>query len=224
MTQSINSLHKILKDQTRRKIIATLQEEGALGYTELMERLEIVRTGTFNYHLKVLGDLLGKDNSGRYVLSEKGRVAYKVLSEFPNGPPLEQAYKWKRVIASILALANGISLIVSTLLFFVGYIDWHFFSSQIIYSLVAFFVALIIFKFPTTRPKYDPKRAKKTNLFVLYFRGRNVHFNLSILCAGSFVNLYFGEANTGRSSWERFLAVFLYWRSNDRWNNWLYII
>ncbi len=165
MTPSINSLHKILKDQTRRKIIVILQEKGALGYTELMEHLEITRTGTLNYNLKTLGDLLAKDNSGRYILSEKGQVAYRVLAEFPNGPPMEQAYKWKRVVASILAIANGISLIVSTLLFFVGYIDWHFFSSQIIYSLVAFLVALIIFKFPTTRPKYDPKRARKLTCY-----------------------------------------------------------
>jgi hypothetical protein len=171
MTPSINSLHRILKDETRRKIIVTLQEKGALGYTELMERLEIARTGTFNYHLKVLGDLLEKDDSGRYVLSEKGQVAYKVLAESPNGPPIEQADKWKRVIAYILAIANGISLIVSSLLFFIGYIDWHFFSSQIIYSLAAFLVAFIIFKFPTSRPKYDPNRARKLTGFFFVLGG-----------------------------------------------------
>jgi hypothetical protein len=166
MTSAIDSLHKILKDETRRKIIFKVNEKGIIGYTDLMESLNIKSTGTLNYHLKVLGDLLKKNDLGQYTLSEKGQVAFKVLTEFPEGPPADQAKKWKTIIAGLLAAANSVSLIVSLGLYFIGYIDWHFFSSQIIYSLVAFLVALIIFKLPTSRQKYDPDRARKlTGIF-----------------------------------------------------------
>ena len=138
-----------------------LYEKGSISYVDLMKNLGITNTGKMNYHLKVLGDLVEKNEDAKYRLTEKGQLASRVLTEISNKSPVEQTYKWKRLIASILAIANAISLVVSSLLFFVGYIDWHFFSSQIIYSLVAFLVAFIIFKFPTSRPKYDPKRARK---------------------------------------------------------------
>ena len=84
MTSTINSLHKILKDETRRKVILTLDEKGSATYTELMESLGIVSTGTLNYHLKVLGDLLEKDATERYILTEKGKLASRLLTEFPE--------------------------------------------------------------------------------------------------------------------------------------------
>ncbi len=167
----LTSLHKILKDETRQKIIILLKENGSLSYSDLMVSSEVGSTGQLNYHLKVLGNLLEKNSNGQYILSEKGKLAYKILTEFPNGQRIEQSYKWKRLIGSILAIANAISLIVSTILFSVGYIDWHFFSAQIIYSLVAFFVAFIIFKFPTSRPKYDPNRTRKITVFSFVLGG-----------------------------------------------------
>ena len=84
MTSTIDSLHKILKDETRRKIILKLNEKGSVGYTELMESLDILSAGTLNYHLKVLGDLLEKDEAERYVLSEKGKLASRLLTDFPE--------------------------------------------------------------------------------------------------------------------------------------------
>ena len=84
MSSAIHSLHKILKDETRRKIILELNEKGSLSYTELMDELGIVSTGTLNYHLKVLGNLLEKNESERYVLSEKGKLASRLLTEFPE--------------------------------------------------------------------------------------------------------------------------------------------
>ena len=63
MSSGIESLHKILKDETRTKIVLLLHEKGSLSYTELMETLGFVTTGLFNYHLKVLGDLLAKNEA-----------------------------------------------------------------------------------------------------------------------------------------------------------------
>jgi DNA-binding transcriptional ArsR family regulator len=84
MTSTIDSLAKVLKDETRRKIIIALKEKGSLTYTDLMESLDILSTGTLNYHLKVLGDLLEKDETERYVLSEKGKLASRLLTDFPG--------------------------------------------------------------------------------------------------------------------------------------------
>lgn len=84
MTSTIDSLYKILKDETRRKIILELSGKGSVGYTDLMDSLGIVSTGTLNYHLKVLGDLLEKDQEEKYKLSEKGKLASRLLTEFPE--------------------------------------------------------------------------------------------------------------------------------------------
>ena len=84
MTSTIDSFAKILKDETRRKIILELNQKGSLTYTDLMENLDILSTGTLNYHLKVLADLLKKDETEGYVLSEKGKLASRLLTDFPE--------------------------------------------------------------------------------------------------------------------------------------------
>jgi hypothetical protein len=119
MTQSIDSLHKILKDQTRRKAIKLIHDRGSLSYTELMENLDIASTGTLNYHLKVLGDLLEKDAMGQYKLSGKGELAFKLLTEFPNGETKtldKRTYMIWAVLFSAVAfttILNGIFGLVS---------------------------------------------------------------------------------------------------------------
>ena len=84
MGSGIASLLKVLKDETRRKIILLLQEKGSLSYVDLMKALGITNTGKMNYHLKVLGDLLSKKEDGQYALTEKGTLASRLLLEFPE--------------------------------------------------------------------------------------------------------------------------------------------
>jgi DNA-binding transcriptional ArsR family regulator len=66
MTSTLESLYKILKDETRRRIIRELNEKESVGYTDLMDNLGIISTGTLNYHLK------------------KGKLATRLLTEFPE--------------------------------------------------------------------------------------------------------------------------------------------
>ena len=103
MSSGIESLHKILKDETRTKIVLLLHEKGSLSYTELMETLGFVTTGLFNYHLKVLGDLLAKNEAGQYTLSEKGKLAARLLIEFPNA---QQSGGKPKVVETVLD-SNG---------------------------------------------------------------------------------------------------------------------
>ena len=113
MSQGIASLHKILKDETRQKIIILLNNKGSLSYSNLMDQAEVLSTGLLNYHLKVLGDLLQKNDTGHYALSDKGRLAYKVLTEFPNAQSKvvdKRIYKaWIILTAAsvILLILNG---------------------------------------------------------------------------------------------------------------------
>lgn len=68
----LESLHGILKDGTRREILRLLHEYGHLSYVRIQELASIQHTGRLNYHLKVLGDLIAKDQDGEYQLTEKG--------------------------------------------------------------------------------------------------------------------------------------------------------
>jgi predicted transcriptional regulator len=71
MSSGIAGLQKILKDETRRKIILILNEKGSLTHNELLESTQIRSTGRLNYHLKVLGVLLVKNEAGQYQLRKK---------------------------------------------------------------------------------------------------------------------------------------------------------
>jgi hypothetical protein len=72
----LGPLHNILKDGTRRRILLLLRQRQALTYVEMLNLLEITHMGKLNYQLKVLGEIIQKDEgSGKYTLAEKGVVA-----------------------------------------------------------------------------------------------------------------------------------------------------
>ena len=118
MSSNIGSLHKILKDETRRRIILLLQEKGSLSYVDLMKALGITNTGKMNYHLKVLGNLLSKKDDYQYVLSEKGMLAYRLMQEFSEANTERQLrlnYRktqvlWDGVIILVFALIGWFAL------------------------------------------------------------------------------------------------------------------
>ena len=118
-------LHKTLKDPTRRDILRQL-EDGPLTYVELMNRARITNTGRFNYHLKILADLIEKTDDGLYRITDRGQLALQLLDKFPEktaqdiqptakvNPPenrvkLRIKVPKKPVIASILVLLIGIA-------------------------------------------------------------------------------------------------------------------
>ncbi len=76
MGSGLDSLHKILKDETRRKIVLLLNEKDALSHSDLMAKLGFLTTGLLNYHLKQLDNLLTKDADGKYTLTEKGQTRH----------------------------------------------------------------------------------------------------------------------------------------------------
>ncbi len=128
----LTSLHKILKDETRQKIITLLNEKGSLGYTELMDSTEIGSTGLLNYHLKVLSGLITKNESGQYLLTEKGKLASKLLMEFPEADYQSLKRKRQKQFWTAAGIVQIVYLISVLSLYYVKYID---FGRLIIYTL-----------------------------------------------------------------------------------------
>jgi|WetSurMetagenome_2_1015567.scaffolds.fasta_scaffold94748_2 hypothetical protein len=120
MDSGIASLHKILKDKTREQIVRLLNDKGPLAYTELMETMGIHSTGSLNYHLKVLSDLIDKNENSQYILSDKGKLAARLLEEFPNGQPSGKP-KWWRSFWIQTAIAIPIMVALTLVTFFTGH-------------------------------------------------------------------------------------------------------
>lgn len=125
MDSGLASLHKILKDDTRRKIVLLLNVQDKLSYTDLMDGLQNVSTGLLNYHLKVLSDLISKNDEGEYILTEKGKLAAGLLVEFPenNRQRLGLKPKWWRrfwIVSGVLAVAF---LVIHLGSYFLGHTD-----------------------------------------------------------------------------------------------------
>jgi DNA-binding transcriptional ArsR family regulator len=117
MTVELSGLHKILKDPTRREILKLLNDKGSLPYGELMDLAKVTNTGRFNYHLKVLGGLIEKLDDGRYILTEKGRLAVQMLDEFPERAVQirEPKSNSKKLLITAAVLLAGI-IVISILL------------------------------------------------------------------------------------------------------------
>jgi len=82
MSEDLSRLHKILKDETRVKILELLNNKTSLSYSELLSQSGITNTGRLNYHLKILGDLITKDaETGQYSLNERGKLALEFLQK-----------------------------------------------------------------------------------------------------------------------------------------------
>jgi hypothetical protein len=87
------SLSEVLKNPIRRKIVLFLCGKKSISYVDLMNAAEITNTGKFNYHLKVLGDLIEKDEDGKYGLSEKGLLAVQFLQKFDNAESVKPVFE-----------------------------------------------------------------------------------------------------------------------------------
>lgn len=101
-----SSLHKILTDTTRRRLLELLAEKQALSYTEIMTLLQITNTGRLNYHRKALGNLISKEGEGKYRLTERGQLAVNLLRTFPERAPAEKLSTLKITVAVVLILVG----------------------------------------------------------------------------------------------------------------------
>lgn len=140
MSVDISRIHGVLKDKTRAKILELLNQRGSLGYVELQDLLKISHTGKLNYHLKVLGDLLTKDeSSGRYSLSDKGKIAFELLGKFHTVANM-QNIKRKAGLRGIAIMA-GVGLpVFAALYYFLNPSSWFLIILSVIYAYILLFV------------------------------------------------------------------------------------
>jgi hypothetical protein len=142
----LNSLYKVLKDETRKKVILALHDKGSLTYSDLMVAVQVESTGRFNYHLKVLNGLISKTEDGKYVLSEKGESAYRLLSDFPEAQGFTGLTKEKFKNFSIIAALGQIAILTTAVLLYIfGYMDFQRFVLLIVTA--TFILALTYFQF-----------------------------------------------------------------------------
>jgi DNA-binding HxlR family transcriptional regulator len=176
MNSGIASLHKILKDETRSRILLLLNEKGSLSYSELMDTLGVASTGTLNYHLKILGDLLSKNEKGQYSLTERGKLASRLLIEYSEKDTVLQTKKkwWKRfwVVAIVLQAA---ALAVVLILYVFRLAD----ASRLITGFTGFLFGLIFLYFfyrmirPPTQTQ-DPNNQPRT-VKEIFVSGRDLN-------------------------------------------------
>jgi hypothetical protein len=123
MSTAIAGLHKILKDETRRKIIRQLNDKPTQTYTELLSATEAGSTGRLNYHLKILGDLIAKNEDGQYILSEKGKVAMKLIAEFPEGNSQAAKFRNQKLLLAVVGVGQIIYLAIILAFYFAGQLE-----------------------------------------------------------------------------------------------------
>ncbi|MBD3197531.1 MAG: helix-turn-helix domain-containing protein [Candidatus Lokiarchaeota archaeon] len=85
-----------LNHEIRRNILKLLRKK-VMTYTNLLDHFAI-SSGKLNYHLKLLGGFIVKDEDGIYNITELGINALKILDDFINlisdeeQPLLKKAY------------------------------------------------------------------------------------------------------------------------------------
>jgi len=102
---SLDEVLAVLGSPMRRRILELLAGSGKpLTYTEVWGCFDLSSTGSLNYHLQALQehDLIARQSSG-YVLSPRGRIAWRVaadvensyrehvLGEYPGGGDMEKS-------------------------------------------------------------------------------------------------------------------------------------
>ena len=124
-----STMFSSLKHPARRKILRMLSEE-AMTFSQLLEALGIT-SSHLTYHLENLGELLSKDDNGKYRLSTFGSASVetmKIVEEAPavrlkHGFPL--SLRWRSLLAGLL-----IAVILLASMFYVQYASFNQLSSD----------------------------------------------------------------------------------------------
>jgi DNA-binding transcriptional ArsR family regulator len=197
MQSDIASLHKILKDKNRRKIITLLTDRGSLSYTELLEATGAGSTGLLNYHLKILGDLLTKNHTGQYQLSDKGKVAYKLIVEFPEDSSQARKNRNQKLLLAVVGVGQIIYLAIILAFYAAGQLEPYRLATGVSTFAVGMVLLFIIYRVQksATMPGANEEA---------------VHMRLAYVSAG--VSLFLGVAFFGVGVVFRVVSDFFGWR------------
>lgn len=73
-------IYKVLGHPQRKKIIESIAEKEGCSFTELRQTLN-TSVGALYFHLDTLGSLITQDSHRRYVLTDQGKLAHKILKD-----------------------------------------------------------------------------------------------------------------------------------------------
>jgi DNA-binding transcriptional ArsR family regulator len=207
MNSGLSSLYKILKDENRQHIIKLLTEKGSQSYTELLEASETGSTGLLNYHLKILGDLITKDETGQYLLTEKGKVASSILLNFPVD--VTEKKRAQKIFWSILALGQIVTLVSFLVLYSLGIIDISRLLQVVVSVATGLFLSYFGYKMLLTIPAPDSDQMKKRMRIAYPLGGASIAFTISFLAffGGGLLFRIFANPLL-KLSWVQFVIVF----------------
>lgn len=190
MNSGLSSLYKIIKDENRQNIITLLNQKGSASYTELLEASETGSTGLLNYHIKVLGDLITKNENGQYLLSEKGKVALSVLLNFPAEADMVRKRRAQKIYWSLLAVGQVVFLASFVVLHFLGLVD----SIQLIEAAMSFPFGVLMsyfgYKMMVNPPPLGSDRMKKRMRIAYPLGGAWLGFALAFFMVGLLLAMF----------------------------------
>ncbi len=138
-----------------------------MSYTRLLEESEIYSTGLLNYHLKIIGDLLEKNNIGEYILTEKGKIASKLLEEYPKDNTGNRRITFEPKFLIVFAVFNTINLVAVTSLYLLGLINFGFFIATVIGFAGAITVTCIGYRYGMPPAKIIEKNSNML-LYIIF--------------------------------------------------------
>lgn len=92
--------------------------------------------------MKLLGDLVAKNESGQYILTEKGKLASRLILEFPEDSQVERKINQKRLFL-ILLTSQVIYLTIIFTLYLFGVLEFY----RVILAISYFVMATIVIYF-----------------------------------------------------------------------------
>ena len=121
--ETYSVIYSALKHPIRRKILRMLSDE-QLSYTQMLKELDL-DTGHLNYYLESLGELVIKNEEGKYRLSEMGQAAIGLMKKVEDRATQEKEITWlkqqkrqKRRTILLLQTFAIIMLLVASFVFF----------------------------------------------------------------------------------------------------------
>lgn len=181
MPSGLESLHKVLKDEKRRKIITLLNEKGNQSYTDLLNALGTDSTGKLNYHLKILNELITKREDGQYVLTDKGKLAVNLLQEFaPRKSQSEIDAPFPRGYMIVVSLFSVAALSIDFASYLLGSITFNNFVIYLATTILAVVFLVAAERARVKRSMWTPKNqmlgAKLSIMFAGAFAGGVILF------------------------------------------------
>ncbi len=191
MSFGLAALYKIIKDENRQQIIKLLNEKGSASYTELLEASDIGSTGLLNYHLKVLSDLIIKNETGEYLLTDKGKIALSVLHNFPAEATMAQKKKSQKIFWSILAVGQVVILTSVLIYYFLGVVDTATLTQVSISFVMGIFLAFFGYRMMTTAPVAGSDKMKQRMRIAYPLGGATIALIIAFFVVPLFLAVFF---------------------------------